>query len=53
MQELLDKRARVSQRDMLANRQVDQLLLPLSSALSWLIVLVRSCSWKGLHLRRQ
>ena len=42
VQDLLDRRARVSGlRDTVANRQVDQLLLLLSSALAWLIVLVR------------
>ena len=45
VQELLDKRARVSQRDLLANRHMDQFLLPLSSALSWLIVLVILLAW--------
>ena len=42
VQSLLDRRAANATNDMMANRQVDQLLLPLSSAVSWLIVLVRS-----------
>ena len=43
VQTLLDRRARNATNDIMANRQVDQLLLPLSSAISWLIVLVRFC----------
>ena len=56
VQSLLDRRAANATNDMMANRQVDQLLLPLSSALSWLIVLVPSspsCPGPGLGARPQ